>query len=226
MGRNKKIKAARRTHKEMRKRMTETVDSAYRRIGQMTLFELGIELTQMGIRTTDQESFKRIIPADYTADARPVIEQWSTEMRREPSLEEAVFLQVAAMKLWMAWCPDHPCDMFLEMSYEEGYEAWDSSDDEAALEHWTRLMILLERRMKGGSSAEIALSKVDQVLGQDWDVWFDDYRTVIHEILEPERVLKIEAKLAVLEKSIEDITVRKIQELENLVNLAPQEQRH
>lgn len=226
MGRNKKTKANRKFKKELQKTVTETVDSAYRRIGEMTLLELGIALTQMGIRTTDQEHFKKLIPVDYTTDARPILEQWFKEMPRVPSLDETVFLQVAAMKLWMAWCPNQPCDMFLEMSYEEGYESWDSGDDEAALEHWTRFMILLERRMKGASSAEIALSKVDQIMGQDWEIWFDDYRMLIHEILEPERVLKIESKLAELEKPIDDITVRKIQELEKLANLGPQEQKH
>ena len=226
MGRNKKIKEDRKIHRAFKEMAAETVDTAYRRVGGMTLLELGIALTQMGVRTTDQEHFKKLIPVDYTTDARPILEQWFKEMPHNPSLDETVFLQVAAMKLWMAWCPDQPCDMFLEMSYEEGYESWDTGDDEAALEHWTRFMILLERRMRGASSAEIALSKVDQILGQDWEIWFDDYRMLIHEILEPERVLRIETKLAELEKPIEDITVRKIQELEKLANLGPHEQKH
>ncbi|MGK5086131.1 hypothetical protein WDW86_01100 [Bdellovibrionota bacterium FG-2] len=206
--------------------MKETVDSAYRRIGEMTLFELGVALTQMGIKTTYQEAFRKAIPEDYTADTRPIIDQWSNEMQRKPSLDETVFMQVAATKLWMTWCPEKPCDMFLEMSYEDGYESWGDDDDESALEHWTRFMILLERRFKGATSIESALTKIDQLLGGDWELWFEDYRMLINNLLPPERVLKIEAKLVDLEKPIEDITIRKIRTLEKKIDSRTKEQEH
>lgn len=226
MGRKQKIKAFRKAKNVVHKAMTASASRAHNRIDEMTTFDLGVVLTQMGIRTTDQESFKNLIPADYTADAKPIVGQWLIEMGREATLDEIVFLQIAAMKLWMSWCPERPCDMFLEMSYEEGYECWDVGDDDGAIEHWTRFMILLDRRFRSASSAEAALEKMDVLLGEDWEIWFEDYRMLVNDVLPVERVLKIEAKIADLEKPIDDVTVRKIQELERLASLVPLGPKH